>query len=111
MEKPRFFWGFFIYESCSISVRSVSRPRILLYAISGSFLSTGRIKPATSFGSVSMSEGCSVRSPVFEIRYTSDIRNYAKYLLKEGSDFEKRDLLSCLKSKVVLRQKVVTLHQ
>ena len=75
-------------------------------ASSGAFSFT-----ATSFGSVSMSEGCSVRSPVFEIRYTSDIRNYAKYLLKEGSDFEKRDLLSCLKSKVVLRQKVVTLHQ
>lgn len=25
-----------------------------------------------------------------------DIRNYAKYLLKVGSDLEKRDLLSCL---------------
>ncbi len=34
-----------------------------------------------------------------------DIRNYAKYLLKEGSAFEKRDLLACLKSKIVLENK------
>lgn len=37
----------------------------------------------------------------------ADIRNYAKYLLTEGSIFEKRDLLSCLKSKVVLIKKAV----
>ncbi len=34
-----------------------------------------------------------------------DIRNYAKYLLKDGSIFEKRDLLGCLKSKLLLREK------
>lgn len=35
----------------------------------------------------------------------ADIRNYAKYLLTEGSIFEKRDLLTCLKSKLNLRDK------
>lgn len=38
-----------------------------------------------------------------------DIRNYAKYLLKEGADLEKRDLLSCLKSKIILKQKEISL--
>ena len=38
-----------------------------------------------------------------------DIRNYAKYLLKEGSIFEKRDLLVCLKSKLVLSNKEIKL--
>ena len=37
----------------------------------------------------------------------ADIRNYAKYLLTEGSMFEKRDLLTCLKSKVALREKKI----
>jgi len=36
-----------------------------------------------------------------------DARNYAKYILKEGSIFEKRELLSCLKSKLVLKNKKV----
>lgn len=40
-----------------------------------------------------------------------DIRNYAKYLLKEGTDAEKRELLSCLKSKIVLNQKKVTVEK
>lgn len=31
-----------------------------------------------------------------------DIRNYAKYILRGGSDIEKRELLSCLKSKIFL---------
>mgnify|MGYP003450362209 CR=1 FL=1 len=31
----------------------------------------------------------------------ADIRNYTKYLLKERSIFEKRDLLMCLKSKLL----------
>ncbi len=38
-----------------------------------------------------------------------DIRNYAKYLLREGKDVEKRELLSCLKSKILLKEKTVTL--
>ena len=36
-----------------------------------------------------------------------DLRNYAKYLLKEGSIVEKRALLSCLKSRIVMRDKKV----
>jgi len=39
----------------------------------------------------------------------ADIRNYAKYLLTEGSIFEKRDLLGCLKSKLFLKDKKVSL--
>lgn len=32
-----------------------------------------------------------------------DIRNYAKYVLREGSNEEKRELLGCLKSQLVLK--------
>jgi hypothetical protein len=39
-----------------------------------------------------------------------DIRNYAKYLLREGMPVEKRELLSCLKSKIILNQKKVSLN-
>lgn len=38
-----------------------------------------------------------------------DIRNYAKYLLREGADTEKRELLGCLKSKIILRNKEIVL--
>lgn len=38
-----------------------------------------------------------------------DIRNYAKYLLKEGSILEKRELLGCIKSKICLENKRVSL--
>ncbi len=38
-----------------------------------------------------------------------DLRDYAKYLLKEGSTIEKRELLSCLKSRLILREKILTL--
>ena len=41
----------------------------------------------------------------------ADIRNYAKYLLTEGNMFEKRELLGCLKSKIVLKNKTINLHQ
>lgn len=34
-----------------------------------------------------------------------DVRNYAKYLLREGTLVEKRELLGCLKSKLVLKDK------
>ncbi|MGB2762122.1 MAG: recombinase family protein [Minisyncoccales bacterium] len=40
-----------------------------------------------------------------------DIRNYAKYLLKEGNIFEKRELLSCLKSKLVLKDREILLEK
>ena len=39
----------------------------------------------------------------------ADIRNYAKYLLTEGSLFEKRELLSCLKSALILKNKKISL--
>ncbi len=39
-----------------------------------------------------------------------DTREYAKYLLKEGTITEKRELLSCLKSKVVLKDRKISLE-
>lgn len=39
-----------------------------------------------------------------------DFRNYARYLLKEGSTIEKRELLYCVKSKFVLTAKQLTLE-
>lgn len=36
-----------------------------------------------------------------------EIRNYAKYVLREGTNFEKRELLSCLKSKLVMQNKIL----
>jgi hypothetical protein len=39
-----------------------------------------------------------------------DIRNYAKYILREGSVLEKRELLMCLQSKVRLANKMVSLE-
>jgi site-specific DNA recombinase len=38
-----------------------------------------------------------------------DIRNYAKYLLREGADVEKRELLGCFKSKITLKDKKIEL--
>lgn len=38
-----------------------------------------------------------------------DIRNYAKYILRDGTNFEKRELLSCLKSKITLDNKIINL--
>ncbi len=40
-----------------------------------------------------------------------NIKNYAKYILKEGTIYEKRELLSCLKSKLVLKNKIVCLEK
>ncbi len=46
-----------------------------------------------------------------QIRTTEvDIRNYAKYLLKEGTIYEKRELLSFLKSKLLLKDKKIILE-
>jgi hypothetical protein len=39
-----------------------------------------------------------------------DVRNYAKYLLKEGTIMEKRELLSCLQSKLFLKDRKITLE-
>jgi DNA invertase Pin-like site-specific DNA recombinase len=38
-----------------------------------------------------------------------DVRNYAKYMLKEGTMIEKRELLGCLKNRIVLKDKKITL--
>ena len=39
----------------------------------------------------------------------TDIRNYAKYILKEGSVSEKRELLGNLRSRIVYKDKHLTL--
>lgn len=39
-----------------------------------------------------------------------DIRGYARYVLKEGTNEEKRELLGCLKSRIYLAQKKITLN-
>lgn len=38
-----------------------------------------------------------------------DVQNYAHFILQEGEDQEKRDLLSCLKGEIVLEKKEITL--
>jgi len=38
-----------------------------------------------------------------------NIRAYARYVLKEGSIVEKRELFSCLKSKLVMKNKELSL--
>ena len=38
-----------------------------------------------------------------------DIRNYAKYVLIEGSRDEKREILNCLRSKLELKDKTLYL--
>lgn len=40
-----------------------------------------------------------------------NIKNYAKYLIKHGSVIDKRELLACLKSKLVLTRKILTLQK
>jgi len=40
-----------------------------------------------------------------------DIRGYAKYILQEGQDIEKRELLACLRGKIILKQKQITLSK
>ncbi len=39
-----------------------------------------------------------------------DIRNYAKYILRDGKIEEKRELLRCLKSKIILSNKILTVQ-
>ena len=41
---------------------------------------------------------------------TVDIRSYAKYVLKEGSRDEKRDVLSCLRTKLLLTNQKISMH-
>ena len=44
-----------------------------------------------------------------EARKDTDIRNYAKYILKEGSTTEKRELLANLRSRIIYKDKALTL--
>jgi len=39
-----------------------------------------------------------------------DIRSYAKYVLQEGEDMQKRELLGCLKGKIVLSNKKIHIN-
>lgn len=39
-----------------------------------------------------------------------DIRNYAKYILRDGRDYEKRELLSCLRNRILLKEKQISLY-
>jgi len=39
-----------------------------------------------------------------------DIRNYAKYILRDGSDLEKRELLGCFKNRIVLINKIIKIE-
>ncbi len=41
----------------------------------------------------------------------ADIRNYAKYILKEGSSTEKRELLINLRSKIIYKDKILSLSR
>ncbi len=45
----------------------------------------------------------------FDIQKDLDIRSYAKYVLKEGSIMEKREVLGCLKSKFIMMDKKIRL--
>lgn len=40
-----------------------------------------------------------------------DIRGYAKYVLREGTNEEKREILGCLKSRIYLAEKKITLEK
>lgn len=39
-----------------------------------------------------------------------DIRNYAKFILRDGKELEKRELMGCLKSKIILKNKIIFLN-
>jgi len=40
-----------------------------------------------------------------------DVKSYIKYLLREGSMSEKREILSSIKSKIVIRKKILSIEQ
>ena len=40
----------------------------------------------------------------------TDLHNYAKYILKEGTIFEKREFLSCLRSKLILKDRKLVME-
>ena len=40
-----------------------------------------------------------------------DIRGYASYVLQQGEDLQKRELLGCLKSRIYLASKKISMKQ
>jgi hypothetical protein len=42
-------------------------------------------------------------------RQDTDIRNYAKYILKEGTTIEKRELLGNLRTRIIYKDKKLTM--
>lgn len=44
-----------------------------------------------------------------EVHQDIDLRDYAKYVLREGSNEEKRELMGCFKSKITVMRKVVSI--
>ncbi len=40
-----------------------------------------------------------------------DIKNYLKFILEEGSQQEKRELLSCLRNKLILKDKQIYIEE
>jgi hypothetical protein len=40
-----------------------------------------------------------------------DIRNYAKYILREGSILEKRELLERIKTRIILKNREITIEK
>lgn len=44
-----------------------------------------------------------------EVHQDIDLRDYAKYVLREGSNEEKRELMGCFKSKITVLRKIVSI--
>jgi hypothetical protein len=64
---------------------------------------TTEVKRFKSFDSMILGR----KSPV--VIKDIDIRNYAKFILQEGSMDEKREFLGCLKSEILLSNKSILL--
>ena len=46
----------------------------------------------------------------FDKQKDLDIRSYAKYVLREGSIMEKREVLGCLESKLIMKDKKIIIN-
>ncbi|HPS72030.1 MAG TPA: hypothetical protein PLM70_07235, partial [Bacteroidales bacterium] len=40
-----------------------------------------------------------------------DLKDYAKYVLRGGTTIEKREFLSCIKNRLILKNKIVSLEK
>jgi hypothetical protein len=45
-----------------------------------------------------------------EVHQDIDLKDYAKYVLREGTNEEKRELMGCFKSKITISKKMVSLN-